>query len=320
LTQLAANLGDVDRAEMWFNQLDVIEERGKDGVNGGEAKESEGNNRSKQIARTRMYNYVIRSCRNAARRERADMKYIKCADKWFSRMQSDPSVEPDQYTFTELINVYGLSLSPERAQDMLQLMKKSGLKPDIVTYTSVINAWAKSNSIEQMIRCFEEMEDYELEPNVRTYTIILNALKESNLPDLKLRAEKVFLDMKTRNVKANVVTYNVMLRIYRNAKDFDMAKRTLVEMLESQIHPDNYTIEAINKIPDLENIRKALMNEMRMTLKGKAPHRFERDTSYAPYARKHKLGVGKRNRKQRRRKAEETILDEVLGDRRNKPS
>eukprot|EP00466_Bigelowiella_natans_P017639 jgi/Bigna1/145913/aug1.105_g20621 len=321
--RLAANIGDVERAEMWFNHLDDIEEGEKMFENSlfeGGSKDSEGNNKAILIAKTRMYNYVIRSCRIAAKSTRNDLKYVECAEKWFARMQRDPSVEPDHHTFTELINIYGLSFSPERAYDMLHLMRKFGLKPDVVTYTSVINAWAKSNNIEQMIRCFKEMQDQELQPNVRTYTIILNGLRESNLPDLKERAEKIFFDMKSRDVKANVVTYNTMLRIYRNEKDFDMAKRTLIEMLEYKINPDNHTIEAINKIPDLQNIRKALINEMRMTLKGKAPHRFERDTSYAPFARKHKIGAGKRNRKQRRRKAEETILDEVLGDRRNKPS
>jgi len=199
LTQLAANIGDVERAEMWFNHLDDIEEGEKMFENSlfeGGSKDSEGNNKAILIAKTRMYNYVIRSCRIAAKSTRNDLKYVECAEKWFARMQRDPSVEPDHHTFTELINIYGLSFSPERAYDMLHLMRKFGLKPDVVTYTSVINAWAKSNNIEQMIRCFKEMQDQELQPNVRTYTIILNGLRESNLPDLKERAEKIFFDMK----------------------------------------------------------------------------------------------------------------------------
>lgn len=106
-------------------------------------------------------------------------------------------------------------------QQTLAVMNQHKIKPNVATYTAIITSLLKEKDKKaleaalDLLRTMEESGDPEIAPNAVTYTAILNGVYSWIGRDDRLVqhcTELIVLKMKSRRVKFNRVTYNVLLK------------------------------------------------------------------------------------------------------------
>lgn len=109
----------------------------------------------------------------------------------------------------------------EAIQQTLTLMDQHKIKPNVATYTAVMTSLLKEKDKKaleaslDLLRTMEESGDSAIAPNVVTYTAVLNGVHRWVGKDDQLVrdcTELILRKMKTRRVKFNKVTYNVLLK------------------------------------------------------------------------------------------------------------
>lgn len=108
----------------------------------------------------------------------------------------------------------------EAIQRTLAVMDQHKVKPNVATYTAIMTSLLQENDKKaleatlDLLRTMEESGDPTITPNVITYTAILNGVHRWIGRDDRLVqdcTELIIRKMKTRQVKFNKVTYNVLL-------------------------------------------------------------------------------------------------------------
>ena len=111
----------------------------------------------------------------------------------------------------------------EAIRRTLALMDQHKIKPNVATYTAMMTSLLKENdknALEatlDLLRTMEESSDRAIAPNVVTYTAILNGVHSWIGRDDRLvqdYTDLIVQKMKTRRVKFNKVTFNVLLKNY----------------------------------------------------------------------------------------------------------
>ncbi|KAI0004222.1 hypothetical protein BJV74DRAFT_809961 [Russula compacta] len=109
----------------------------------------------------------------------------------------------------------------EAIQQTLAVMDQHKIKPNVATYTAIMTSLLQEkdkNALEaslDLLRTMEESGDPTIAPNVVTYTAVLNGVHSWIGRDDRLVqdcTEFIVRKMKTRRVKFNKVTYNVLLK------------------------------------------------------------------------------------------------------------
>jgi pentatricopeptide repeat protein len=109
----------------------------------------------------------------------------------------------------------------EAIQRTLAVMDLHKIKPNVATYTAIMTSLLQEKDKKaleatfDLLRTMEESGDPTIAPNVVTYTAILNGLHSWTGMDDQLvqdYTELILRKMKTRQVKFNKVTYNVLLK------------------------------------------------------------------------------------------------------------
>jgi len=109
----------------------------------------------------------------------------------------------------------------EAIRRTLAVMDQHEIKPNVATYTAIMTSLLQENDKKaleatlDLLRTMEESGDPAIAPNVVTYTAILNGLYSWIGRDDQLvqhYTDLIIQKMKTRRVKFNKVTYNVLLK------------------------------------------------------------------------------------------------------------
>jgi pentatricopeptide repeat protein len=109
----------------------------------------------------------------------------------------------------------------EAIRRTLAVMDQHKIKPNVATYTAIMTSLLQENDKKaleatmDLLRTMEESDDPAIVPNVVTYTAILNGLHSWIGRDDRLvqdYTDLIVQKMKTRRVKFNKVTFNVLLK------------------------------------------------------------------------------------------------------------
>ncbi|KAL3383110.1 hypothetical protein AABB24_002548 [Solanum stoloniferum] len=88
----------------------------------------------------------------------------------FTKLIRNPTLS----TFNMLLSVCASSRDLERAFQVLQLVRETGLKPDCKLYTTLISTCAKAGKVDTMFEVFHEMVNAGVEPNANTYGALID--------------------------------------------------------------------------------------------------------------------------------------------------
>jgi pentatricopeptide repeat protein len=109
----------------------------------------------------------------------------------------------------------------EAIQQTLAVMDQHKIRPNVATYTAIMTSLLREEDKKaleaslDLLRTMEESGDPAIAPNVVTYTAVLNGVHRWVGKDDQLVqdcTELILRKMKTRRVKFNKVTYNVLLK------------------------------------------------------------------------------------------------------------
>ncbi|GAA0184332.1 hypothetical protein LIER_31620 [Lithospermum erythrorhizon] len=103
---------------------------------------------------------------------------------------------------------YCLQGQPDRANELLNLMRVEGLKPNVVSYGTVINGYCKHKKVDFAWQIFEEMPHKGLKPDVCVYNAMIQGLFSVGRSS---HALKIFTDMKNVGLVPDSYTYGIVL-------------------------------------------------------------------------------------------------------------
>lgn len=165
-----------------------------------------------------------------------------CAEKarsFLEKMVQD-GVIPDVYSYNTTIHAMIQAGDIRGAESMLDTMRKVGVAPDTTSYNTLLAAWIKFRSKEASSKAADIFERMQQDKNVKsdlvTFNIMLHSYSKSGNGK---RAESLFNEMCEEKslVRPDSVSYNTVISAWSRSQDRDAPKRAEI-ILEKMIEHD----------------------------------------------------------------------------------
>jgi pentatricopeptide repeat protein len=157
-------------------------------------------------------------------------------------------IERDQekttQTFNNLIKSLVENKHTEAALQVFSRMKRLGFEPNEVTYTLLIDVLSRVLKHKEAMEIYEEMKRADCMPTLQTYTVLIRSLASAGRLD---DAKKLFKKMPSSGLKPNVVTYTVMMHVLSKAGETDKVIEVYNQMKEAKIKPTRVTLKVLAK-------------------------------------------------------------------------
>ncbi|KAG0551600.1 hypothetical protein BDA96_01G437200 [Sorghum bicolor] len=118
---------------------------------------------------------------------------------------------PTVTTYNILMKACGTNA--ERAKSVMNEMRRNGLCPDLISWSILMDIYGTSQNRDGAVQALRRMQRVGMRLNVSAYTVAIKACVENK--DLKL-ALHLFEEMKTHQLKPNLVTYKTLLAARSN--------------------------------------------------------------------------------------------------------
>ncbi|KAL6645770.1 hypothetical protein ACP70R_017378 [Stipagrostis hirtigluma subsp. patula] len=170
-----------------------------------------------------------------------------CLDDNFTFCKEHPSnggtvlvvpFRPTVTTYNILMKACGSN--GERAKSVMNEMRRNGLCPDLISWSILMNIYGTSQNKDGAIQALRRMQRVGIRLNVTAYTVAIKACVENK--DLKL-ALHLFEEMKTHQLKPNLVTYKTLLTArnkYGSLQEVQQCLAIYQEMRKAGVSHDRY--------------------------------------------------------------------------------
>lgn len=138
-----------------------------------------------------------------------------------------------------MIAAYGEVGDFGNMEKALERMRSVGVSPNIVTYNTLVRKYLKGERMELAMTMLNEMRANGYIPNVRSYNTVLASLRDRGQVE---QAEDLLREMKNEGCLPSLVTYNIVLTGYADAGRVLDVERLFSEILNSGFEPNNITI------------------------------------------------------------------------------
>ncbi|KAF4354011.1 hypothetical protein F8388_009903 [Cannabis sativa] len=152
-------------------------------------------------------------------------KMVKEAVELFDDIISQ-GLSPDVITFNTLIDTYCRNGMMDKAFFLLSTMLEKGIFPNVSTYNSLIACFCRQGNMEKARQLLDDMQKKDLKADFITYSILMDGLYGK---------------------RANIVTYNLLIKGYCEKGMLEDANRLLNEMLEKGLVPNRITYDVVRE-------------------------------------------------------------------------
>ena len=143
---------------------------------------------------------------------------------------------PNVISYNAAISACRRCINLEKALELLQEMKDSGICPNVITYSAVISVCEKCGNLEKALELLQEMKDSGIRPNVITYNAVISACEKcSNLE----KALELLEEMKDSGIYPDVITYSAVISACEKCKNYIKALELLEEGVTNNVFVDN---------------------------------------------------------------------------------
>ncbi|KAK9135650.1 hypothetical protein Syun_014980 [Stephania yunnanensis] len=179
-------------------------------------------------------------------------KWLQCLEV-FRWMQKQRWYIADNGVYSKLISVMGKKRQTRMAMWLFSEMRNSGCRPDTSVYNALVTAHLhskdKAKALQKAIGYFEKMKGMErCKPNVVTYNILLRAFAQARNVD---KVDALFQDLDESIVSPDIYTYNGVMDGYGKNGMIREMESVLSRMKSNQMKPDiitfNLLIDAYGK-------------------------------------------------------------------------
>ncbi|XP_074263938.1 pentatricopeptide repeat-containing protein At1g20300, mitochondrial-like [Silene latifolia] len=146
--------------------------------------------------------------------------------------------QPNAATFNNLLSHYVKFGTTEQFLQVYNQMKTLGCQPDLITYNCLIKFYCRDvEKRDDAMLLIDEMVNKGIEPNAHSFNPIFNCY--SQVGDVNA-AQTLYAKMKELECEPNVVSYNVLLRMFVESKSTDMVFKLIDEM--DDVNVETYKI------------------------------------------------------------------------------
>ncbi|KAF9589450.1 hypothetical protein IFM89_023865 [Coptis chinensis] len=173
-------------------------------------------------------------------------KWLQCLEV-FRWMQKQRWYVADNGVYSKLISVMGKKGQIRMAMWLFSEMRNSGCRPDTSVYNSLISAHLhsrdKSKALAKALGYFEKMKGIErCKPSIVTYNILLRAFAQARKVD---QVNALFKDLEESIVSPDIYTYNGVMDAYGKNGMIREMESVLSQMKSNQIKPDAITFNLL---------------------------------------------------------------------------
>ncbi|KAL5716875.1 hypothetical protein ACHQM5_009986 [Ranunculus cassubicifolius] len=147
------------------------------------------------------------------------------------------NVIPNTYVFNSLMNVNAHDLS--YALHVYRHMKSSGVAPDLASYNILLKACCRAERVDLAQDIYEEVTHIalmgRLKLDVITYSTLIKVFADAKMWQMALKVKE---DMLSAGVTPNVVTWSSLISACANARLLDQAMQVFDEMLLADCKPN----------------------------------------------------------------------------------
>ncbi|XP_008660263.1 pentatricopeptide repeat-containing protein At5g02830, chloroplastic isoform X2 [Zea mays] len=150
---------------------------------------------------------------------------------------------PTVTTYNILMKACGTNA--ERAKSTMNEMRRNGLCPDLISWSILIDIYGSSQNRDGAVQALRRMQRVGMRLNVSAYTVAIKACVENK--DLKL-ALHLFEEMKTHQLKPNLVTYKTLLAARINYGSLQEVQQCLAiyqEMRKAGFQANDYYLKEL---------------------------------------------------------------------------
>ncbi|CAL0325150.1 unnamed protein product [Lupinus luteus] len=203
-------------------------------------------------------------------------KWLQCIEV-FRWMQKQRWYIADNGVYSKLISVMGKKGQIRMAMWLFTEMRNAGCRPDTSVYNALITAHLhsrdKTKALEKALGYFEKMKGMErCKPNIVTYNILLRGFAQArNVEQVNL----LFKDLDESIVSPDIYTFNGVMDAYGKNGMIREMESVLARMKINQCKPDlitfNLLIDSYGKRQEFEKMEQVFKSLMRSKEKPSLP-------------------------------------------------
>ncbi|XP_042489161.1 pentatricopeptide repeat-containing protein PPR5 homolog, chloroplastic [Macadamia integrifolia] len=203
-------------------------------------------------------------------------RWLQCIEV-FRWMQKQRWYIADNGVYSKLISVMGKKGQTRMAMWLFSEMRNSGCRPDTSVYNALITAHLhsrdKSKALDKSLGYFEKMKVIErCKPNVVTYNILLRAFAQARNVD---QVNALFNDLEESIISSDIYTYNGVMDAYGKNGMIREMESVLSRMKSNQCKPNiitfNLLIDAYGKRQAFDKMEQVFKSLLRSKEKPTLP-------------------------------------------------
>lgn len=173
-------------------------------------------------------------------------KWLQCLEV-FRWMQKQRWYVADNGVYSKLISVMGKKGQTRMAMWLFSEMRNSGCRPDTSVYNALITAHLhsrdKSKALAKAVGYFDKMKGMErCQPNVVTYNILLRGFAQARDVD---QVNTLFKDLDESIISPDIYTFNGVMDAYGKNGMIREMEAVLSRMKSNQCKPDTITFNLL---------------------------------------------------------------------------
>ncbi|KAJ9163956.1 hypothetical protein P3X46_023576 [Hevea brasiliensis] len=174
----------------------------------------------------------------------------------------DAKVDPDVYTYTNLINAHCRVENVKEGKGLLFAMEKKGCSPSSVTCNVVIDGFCRAGDMDEAFELKKSMVDKGLAPDNYTYAMLIDGFcKQKRSGEAKLLLKEMY----SMGLKPDHIPYTALINGFMKQGNITEAFQVKEEMLAHEIKLNLFTfntlIHGLCKVGEMEKV-KPLFSEM----------------------------------------------------------
>ncbi|XVE86698.1 hypothetical protein DITRI_Ditri18aG0055100 [Diplodiscus trichospermus] len=195
-------------------------------------------------------------------------KWLQCLEV-FRWMQKQRWYIADNGVYSKLITVMGKKGQTRMAMWLFSEMRNSGCRPDASVYNALITAHLhsrdKSKALDKALGYFNKMKGMErCKPNIVTYNILLRAFAQARNVD---QVNALFKDLTESIIAPDIYTFNGVMDAYGKNGMIREMESVLSQMKSNQCKPDiitfNVLIDSYGKKQEFDKMEQVYMSLLR---------------------------------------------------------
>ncbi|KAK4382029.1 Pentatricopeptide repeat-containing protein, chloroplastic [Sesamum angolense] len=241
-------------------------------------------------------------------------KWLQCLEV-FRWMQKQRWYIADNGVYSKLISVMGKKGQTRMAMWLFSEMRNSGCKPDTSVYNALITAHLhsrdKSKALVKALWYFEKMKGMErCKPSIVTYNILLRAFAQARNVD---QVNALFKNLDESIVTPDIYTFNGVMDAYGKLGMIREMELVLSRMKSNQIKPDiitfNLLIDAYGRKQEFDKMEQVFKSLLRSKEKPTLPTFNSMITNYGKARLREKADLMAESEKEKKVSTLNAMLD-----------